>query len=72
MKIALQYLSNSEGERTAVQLSLSEWEKVLARLKKFEQSIQLKSEIKEALDEVDSIKKSKKNKQSLSDFINGL
>ncbi len=36
MKIALQYLNDVNGNTQAVQLPLTEWEKVLNKLKKYE------------------------------------
>jgi hypothetical protein len=39
MKLALQYLSDSDGNPQAVQLSLTDWEKVVTRLKKYEQTL---------------------------------
>jgi hypothetical protein len=72
MKIALQYVSDSNGKTQAVQLPLTEWEKVLAKLKKYEQSLKIKSDLKEAFDQAALLKKSKQKKQTLNDFLNGL
>lgn len=47
MKIALQYVNDINGKTQAVQLPLSEWEKVLNKLKKYEQALKLKSDLKE-------------------------
>ena len=43
MKIALQYVNDTHGHTQAIQLPVAEWEKVLNRLKKYEQALQLKS-----------------------------
>jgi hypothetical protein len=72
MKISLQYLRNSDGELTAVQLPLSEWEKIVAKLKKLEQSLKIKTEIKEAIGEVETLRKSIDKQQSLNGFLNDL
>jgi hypothetical protein len=72
MKIALQYVSDSKGETTAVQLSLTEWEKILSKLKKFEQTLKIKLELKEAFEQVEILKKSKGEKKTLKDFLNDL
>ena len=69
MKIALQYVNDANGHTQAVQLPVAEWEKILTRLKKYEQTLQLKSDLKEALDQVKKIKGTK-GKQSLNDFLN--
>ena len=72
MKIALQYVSDSDGKTQSVQLSVTEWEKLLAKLNKYEQTLKIKSDLKEAFDQVVQIRKSKKKKQTLKDFLNGL
>lgn len=72
MKIALQYLSDAQGTPKAVQLAITDWEKVLSKLKKYEQALKLTSELQDAFAEVALLKKSKAKKQTLSDFLNEL
>lgn len=72
MKIALQYVNDIHGNTQAVQLPLTEWEKVLNRLKKYEQALQLKSDLKEAFDQVAILKQAKGHKQTLNEFLNEL
>ena len=72
MKLALQYLSDINGKPQAVQLPLNDWEKVIAKLKKYEQTLKLKSELKEAYEEVAILKKSKAKKETLTEFLNGI
>ena len=72
MKIALQYVNDINGNPQAVQLPLTEWEKVLNKLKKYEQALKLRSDLKEAYDQVASLKKQKGQKQTLNDFLNEL
>ncbi len=70
MKIAIQYLSDIQGNTHAVQMPLSEWEKVLGKIKKYEQTLKIKSELQEAFDQVSKMKKTKAQKQSFKDFLN--
>ena len=72
MKLALQYLSDVNGKLQAVQLPLNDWEKVTAKLKKYEQTLKLKSDLKEAYENVAILKKSKAKKETLTEFLNGL
>jgi len=72
MKIALQYVSDSKGETTAVQLSLTEWEKIVSKINKLEQSLKIKSDLKEAFDQVDMLRKDGVRKQTLKDFLSDL
>ena len=72
MKIAIQYLNDSNGKTQAVQLPLSDWEKVLDKIKMYEQSLKLKSDLKEAFAQVTQMKKSKQKKQTLNEFLDEL
>ena len=72
MKIAIQYLNDSNGKTQAVQLPLSDWEKVLDKMKTYEQSLKLKSELKQAFAQVTKMKKSKQKKQTLIEFLEEL
>ena len=69
MKIELQYVNDINGETKAVQLPLNEWEKVLNKLRKYEQALQLKTDLKEAFEQVSLLRK-KTKKQTLTDFLN--
>jgi NADH dehydrogenase FAD-containing subunit len=72
MKIELQYVNDIHGETQAVQLPLTDWEKILNKLKKYEQALKLKSDLKEAFEQVAHLRKSKGHKQTLNDFLNEL
>ena len=72
MKIALQYLNDINGKTQAVQLPLTEWEKVLNKLKKYEQALKLKSDLKEAFDQIAVLKNTKEHKQTLNEFLDEL
>jgi NADH dehydrogenase FAD-containing subunit len=72
MKIALQYVSDSNGTPKSVQLPIAEWEKVLSKLKKYEQSLKIKTDLKEAFDQAAQLRKSKAKKQTLTKFLNEL
>ncbi len=72
MKIAVQYVNDSNGKTKAVQMPLTEWEKVLNKLKKYEQALQLKSDLKEAFEQVNILKQTKEHKQTLNEFLNEL
>ena len=72
MKFALQYVNDINGRSQALQLPVAEWEKLLNRLKKYEQALQIKSDLKEALEEVNLIKQGKKKSVPLKDFLNEL
>ena len=72
MKIALQYLNDINGKTQAVQLPLTDWEKLLNKLKKYEQALKIQSDLKEAFEHVAVLKKAKGHKQTLNEFLNEL
>lgn len=72
MRIAIQYLNDSNGKTQAIQLPLSDWEKVLDKIKTYEQSLNLKSDLKEAFEQVTKLKASKQRKQTLNEFLDEL
>ncbi len=72
MKIAIQYLNDLNGKTQAVQMPLAEWQKVLNKLKKYEQAFKLKSDLKEAFEQVEILKQTKEKKQTLNEFLNEL
>ena len=72
MKIELQYVKDMNGKTQAVQLPLNDWEKVLNKLRKYEQALKIRSDLKDAFEEVASLKKQKGHKQTLNEFLNEL
>ena len=70
MKTAIQYVNNSEGVIQSVQIPLTEWEKLMAKLKRYEQALKLKKDLTEAFEEVNHLRKSKGKKETLKDFLN--
>jgi len=72
MKIALQYVKDINGNTQSVQLPLTDWKKVLNKLKKYEQALKLRSDLKEAFDQVAILKKQKGHKQTLNEFLDEL
>ena len=59
MKIPVQYVNDEDGNIKAIQVPISEWQKVLTKLKKYEQALNLKSDLAEALEEVVQLKQKK-------------
>ncbi len=72
MKISLQYLNDGNGNISAVQLPFSQWEKVMAKMKKYEQELMVKSDLEEAFKQVAKMRKEKGKKETLTDFLNDL
>lgn len=70
MKLSVQYLNDAQGQVQAVQIPVADWEKIVQKIKKYEQIFTMKSGLTEALNEVEKMRKGKVKKQSLSDFLN--
>ncbi len=70
MKIALQYVNDIHGKTQAVQVPFTEWEKLLDKIKRYEQALQIKTDLKEAFEQVQKIKNLKGHKQTLNEFLN--
>jgi hypothetical protein len=65
-------VNDSKGKTQSVQIPLTDWEKILAKLKKYEETLKIKADLVEAFNEVEKIRKSKSKKQPLNDFLNEL
>jgi len=72
MKIPIPYVKDNRGKTRAVQISLTEWEKVLGKLKKYEQTLKLRSDLQIAFKQMAALKKARRPKQTLKEFINEL
>ncbi len=69
MNIPVEYVSDVNGNARAVQISMSEWKKIIRTLRKYEQALKLKSDLRTALVDVSELTKSKQ-KQTLGEFLN--
>lgn len=72
MKIPIQYVNDSSGQLKAVLISVTHWDKIVQKVKKYEQLLKLKSDLTEAFQEVEEMRKGKKKEQTLSEFLNEL
>jgi NADH dehydrogenase FAD-containing subunit len=72
MKLALQYLNDGDGNTQAIQMPINDWQKLVHKLKKYEQALKIKSDLQEAFTQVEELQKPKSKKQTLKDFINEL
>ncbi len=72
MKIPIQYVSDAQGKTQAVLMPLSDWERILNKLRKYEQTLKIRSDLKEAFDEIKALKKNKGKAQTLSEFLDEL
>ncbi|MEK6477661.1 hypothetical protein WJR50_09005 [Catalinimonas sp. 4WD22] len=65
-------MNDQEGNLTAVQIPIEDWEKLEKKIKKYEQALKVKEDLTAAFEEVKQMRAGKIPKQSLSDFLNEL
>ena len=70
MKLSPQYLNDTNGNINAVQVPLTEWKSLMNKLKKYEQTLKVKSDLTEAFEQVKKMREGKIKKQTLSEFLN--
>lgn len=70
MKLSVQYLNDTNGNINAVQIPLTDWEILMNKLKKYEQTLKVKSDLTDAFDQVKKMREGKIKKQNLSKFLN--
>ncbi len=69
MKQTIQYGNDVRGNILAVQLSFSDWNKFLMKMKKYEEMLKVKSDLTEAFAEAKKMREEKIQKQTLSEFL---
>ena len=71
----LQYITDGQGHKSGVQLPIKEWEQIQKDLKELERLRNKKlflSELSEAVEEMQQIKKEKIQARNAEDFLNEL
>lgn len=72
MKAAVRYINDTKGKTKAVQVSVSQWTRLLKKISKYEQMLRIKSDLSVSFAEVKKMQQGKIRKQSLQDFLNEL
>jgi hypothetical protein len=72
MKIPVEYIRDRRGRAKAVQLPMQDWEKLMKKLRKYEQTLKIKSDLTEAFEQVAQIRKSPAKKKTLTEVLNEL
>lgn len=72
MKLDIHYVNDSSGQPQAVQLPIDDWNKVMAKLERYERMLKIKSDLTEAFAQVAQLRKKRTKKKTLSQFLNEL
>ena len=69
MKLIFQYVKDSKGKIKFIQLPLNDWKKLMKKLNEYEQILKIKSDLIQAFNEVEILRKFKFKKQTLKEFL---
>ena len=69
MQLHLQYLTDSAGAKTAVQIPFREWEVLAGDYRHLQQCNTIKTAFADAFNEIGEIEKGKKKSVSLKEFL---
>jgi hypothetical protein len=72
VKIALQYVNDSDGNLQSVQVPITDWDKLMLKLKHYEQTLEIKADLTEAFNNVAQLQRQKTKKQTLKQFLDEL
>jgi cell fate (sporulation/competence/biofilm development) regulator YlbF (YheA/YmcA/DUF963 family) len=70
MALTVNYITDKSGKKKAVQLSLRDWQRLIQEHQQLLDYKRTKSELLEALTEIELIEKGKKKAKTLSEFLN--
>ncbi len=70
MALTVNYITDKAGKKKAVQLSLRDWQKLIQEHQQLLDYKRTKSELLEALTEIELIEKGKKKAKTLREFLN--
>ncbi len=69
MRLSVQYLNDAEGNVQAVQVPVGDWKRLLKSMRGLQQRLKIKSDLTEALAEVEQMRKSKQKQETLQEFL---
>jgi hypothetical protein len=72
MRLSVQYLNDADGKVQAVQLPVGEWKRLLKSMRGLRQRLKIKSDLTEALAEVELKRAGKLKLETLDEFLSGL
>ncbi len=72
MKLALEYINDTQGNPKMVQLPVTQWKRIVSKLEKYEQALKIKDDLSEAFGEVERMSKTGGEKRTLSSYLDEL
>jgi len=72
MRLSVQYVNDVQGNVQAVQVPVGEWKRLLKSMRGLEQRLKMKSDLTDALAEVERKRAGKQKMESLDEFLRAL
>jgi hypothetical protein len=72
MRLSVQYLNDAAGNVQAVQVPITDWKRLLKSMRGLQQRLKIKSDLTEALAEVEQKRAGKQKSETLDEFLRGL
>lgn len=72
MKIPMQYVNDADGNVQAVQISVQEWKKLGAKVRRYEQMLKLREDLTEVFAQVEHMRQGKLPKLTLKEVLDDL
>lgn len=72
MRLSVEYVNDAEGNVRAVQVPVADWKKLLKSMRGLQQRMQMKSDLAEALAEVNRKRAGKQQSETLEEFLRAL
>ena len=69
-ELNISYVTDESGNKKAVQISYEDWVSIEKQLQEYHEYQRLKEGLTEAFEEVKELKKNKKDRVSLNEFLN--
>lgn len=70
--ITPEFVNDRKGKVKAVQIPIRQWDALTKKLRKYEQALKIKADLRQAFREVNQMQQGKIRKQTLSQFLDEL
>jgi hypothetical protein len=70
--ITPEFVNDRKGNVKAVQIPIRQWDALTKKLRKYEQALKIKADLRQAFREVNQMRQGKIRKQTLSQFLDEL
>jgi len=72
MKLEIEYINDTKGNPKMVQLPVTQWNRIVSKLEKYEQVLKIKDDLTEAFGQVEKMRKTGGEKKTLISYLDEL